>query len=382
MKLIKIFFLTCILLPFSFILVGCWNYRELEDMNIVVGAAIDKGIYKEYMITLEILEPSIGEETPTTSRLISSEGDSIFDAVRNAISISGQKLYWSHNKVLILSKEIAQKGVIGILDWFHRDAETRSDVYILISKENSAKEILEKKEKEGQVTSFNLLDILVNQKNLAKAPDVQIWKLTDDIINDGIMAIAPTIELTISDDNLCPKVAGTAIFKNDKLVGFLDENETHYLLFLRDKIKGGILDLNPEGKNEPPTITLEIFDSKTKIQPVTKGNEIEMNVNINTLGSIAAIKNTKNYLANEEILEKVTSSSIKENCEKLISRVQSEYGTDIFGFGAKTRIRYPTLWKEIGGNWENIFQNLKVNITVKAEIKNSAMTTKPLEIGD
>lgn len=382
MKLIKIFFLTCILLPFSFILVGCWNYRELEDMNIVVGAAIDKGIYKEYMITLEILEPSIGEETPTTSRLISSEGDSIFDAVRNAISISGQKLYWSHNKVLILSKEIAQKGVIGILDWFHRDAETRSDVYILISKENSAKEILEKKEKEDQVTSFNLLDILVNQKNLAKAPDVQIWKLTDDIINDGIMAIAPTIELTISDDNLCPKVAGTAIFKNDKLVGFLDENETHYLLFLRDKIKGGILDLNPEGKNEPPTITLEIFDSKTKIQPVTKGNEIEMNVNINTLGSIAAIKNTKNYLANEEILEKVTSSSIKENCEKLISRVQSEYGTDIFGFGAKTRIRYPTLWKEIGGNWENIFQNLKVNITVKAEIKNSAMTTKPLEIGD
>lgn len=379
MKLIKIFFLTCILLPFSFILVGCWNYRELEDMNIVVGAAIDKGIYKEYMITLEILEPSIGEETPTTSRLISSEGDSIFDAVRNAISISGQKLYWSHNKVLILSKEIAQKGVIGILDWFHRDAETRSDVYILISKENSAKEILEKKEKEGQVTSFNLLDILANQKNLSKAPDIQIWKLTDDIINEGITAIAPAVKLTRLNNKTCPEILATAVFKNDKLIGFLDESETRSLLFLRNKIKGGLLDLNPENQNGIPTITLEIFESKTKIQPVTKGNELEMNVNINTIVSIAAIKSTKNFVTNEEVikLEKDVSNLIKANCKKLIEKMQSEYGADIFGFGAATHRREPALWKKIGENWENVFENLKVHITVKVKIKNSAMTANP-----
>lgn len=384
MKSIKVFFLSFFLSILSFLLVGCWNYRELEDMNIVAGTAIDKGINKEYMISMEILEPSIGEDTPTTSRLITSEGDSIFDAVRNAIAISGQKLYWSHNKVLILSKEIAQKGIIEILDWFHRDSETRSDVYILISKENTAKEILENEEKKNQITSFNLQDILANQKNLSKAPDIQIWKLTDDIINEGITAIAPAVKLTRLNNKTCPEILATAVFKNDKLIGFLDESETRSLLFLRNKIKGGLLDLNPENQNGIPTITLEIFESKTKIQPVTKGNELEMNVNINTIVSIAAIKSTKNFVTNEEVikLEKDVSNLIKANCKKLIEKMQSEYGADIFGFGAATHRREPALWKKIGENWENVFENLKVHITVKVKIKNSAMTTKPIEVGD
>lgn len=151
MKSIKIFFLTSILLISIFLFVGCWNYREVDDINIVAGTAIDKGIHKEYMISIEILESSIGKESPTTSKLIVAEGESIFDAVRNAIAISGKKLYWSHNKILILSKEVAQEGITEVIDWFLRDVETRSDVYILVSKGTSAKEILEKKQKDEKI---------------------------------------------------------------------------------------------------------------------------------------------------------------------------------------------------------------------------------------
>lgn len=57
--------------------------------------------------------------------------------------------------------------------------------------------------------------------------------------------------------------------------------------------------------------------------------------------------------------------------------MQSEYGADIFGFGAATHRREPALWKKIGENWENVFENLKVHITVKVKIKNSAMTANP-----
>lgn len=384
MKYRNVFLLTFILLMFSFLLLGCWNYREVEDMNIVAGVAIDKGLHKEYMVSIEVIESSASKESPTTSRIIISEGNSVFDAVRNAIVVSGKKLYWSHNKILILSKEVAMEGIVEILDWFHRDSETRSDVYILVSKENSAKEILEKKEKEDQVTSFNLQDILVNQKALSKAPDVQIWKITSDIIAEGIMAIAPSIELAKSTNNTCPEILGTALFKKDKLIGFLDECDTKYLLFLRNKIEGGLLNLNPENKKDTPTVTLEIFDSKTKIKPIKKDNEVEINVFIDTHAALAAIKGTKNYITDTELkkLEGEASDMIKANCAKLIKVMQSEYSADIFGFGAKTREKEPKLWRIIGNNWENVFEDSKVNINVRVEIKNTAMTSKPIKIGD
>ncbi|HHW67163.1 MAG TPA: Ger(x)C family spore germination protein [Epulopiscium sp.] len=387
MKSIKIFFLTSILLISIFLFVGCWNYREVDDINIVAGTAIDKGIHKEYMISIEILESSIGKESPTTSKLIVAEGESIFDAVRNAIAISGKKLYWSHNKILILSKEVAQEGITEVIDWFLRDAETRSDVYILVSKGTSAKEILEKKQKDEkieQVVSFNLHDILVNQKVLSKAPNIQIWQLTNDIVDEGIMAIAPSVELAKVDHNDCPEILGTAFFKNDQLIGFLSENETKYLLFLRNQIKGGLLNLSPEDNKKNPTITFEIFDNKTKLQPVTKDKEIAMNINIDTHLAVGTIKGTKNYLTDKEIiqLEKDVADMIKTNCENLIKKMQSEYKADIFGFGAKIRAHKPAFWKDMGKNWENVFENLEVHINVNVGIINGSTTAKPLEVGD
>jgi spore germination protein KC len=39
-----------------FLLCGCWNYRDLEDLNIMMGAAIDKNQENgEYKLTIEII---------------------------------------------------------------------------------------------------------------------------------------------------------------------------------------------------------------------------------------------------------------------------------------------------------------------------------------
>lgn len=48
-------------------LTSCWNYREVNDLAIVIGAAIDKGMTENYLLTVELLE--VGEGRIQRSRL-------------------------------------------------------------------------------------------------------------------------------------------------------------------------------------------------------------------------------------------------------------------------------------------------------------------------
>ena len=55
----------CFLLPLFFILTGCYNYRELNDLAIVSGISISKeaDIYK---ITAEVVNPKKQQDTSSS----------------------------------------------------------------------------------------------------------------------------------------------------------------------------------------------------------------------------------------------------------------------------------------------------------------------------
>lgn len=384
MKKIRITLLIFIILINSIIATGCWNYREVDKLSIVAGAAIDKGTNGGYKVTVEIVQISGGKETKTKSKFISMEGKTLFDAVRNGIAITGKKLYWPHTKVLIVSKEIASEGLIKVIDWYNRDSETREDVHILISTAESAQEIFSGQGETGEIKSFVLDEVLSNQESLSKTPIVDIMQFDTDLKAKGKSPIASVVNLKQVDGKMVPQVMGTAIFKKDKLVGFLSGEETKDLLFIKDKLKRGLLIEKVQVNDVSTPVSLEIFKSKTDVTPVVNGQDIQINLNINATVAIDEIQSTENILDDKGImkLEKSTEKVLAERIEALIKKIQSDYALDIFGFGAVLREDKPKVWKSVSGNWEEIFQNLNVNVITKVQIKNSAILAKPLEEGD
>jgi spore germination protein KC len=376
--------LTTVLLLNIAILSGCWNYREVEKLAIIAGVAVDKGEKNPYRVTVEIIQISGGKDTIATSKLLTMEGRTIFDAVRNAISLSGKKLYWSHTKIIIISKEIAERGILRVVDWYNRDSETRSDVNLLISKENTAREILEGSGVTDEIKSFELADTLKNEKSLGKAPTSEIWKFINDLESPGISNVIPTVNISKSENISTPQVMGLAIFKKAKLIGFLNGRESKSVMFVKDELKGGLLLEDIQGKKSTP-VSLEIFKSKTKMEPVVKRNhDIEFNVNINTVVAIDEIPNSQN-LIDEAKLKKLTNSTeemVKKRIEECIKKVQSNYGVDIFGFGENLRENKPRIWNQIGNNWDDKFKELKVNVKVKVRIKGSGTFSQPIKMGD
>jgi spore germination protein KC len=384
MKNGKFIFLMIIVFLNSIIASSCWNYREIDKLAIVAGVAIDKEDNGNLSLTVEVVEFTGDKENVTTSKTITVEGKTIFDAARNAISLTGKRLYWSHDKIVIISRQMAEEGIIRVLDWFNRDSETRGDTKILISKANTAKEILQCPAKGTEIKSFELRQMLDNEKSLSKAPKVEMWEVINGLSHLGISATIPTIQMERSNSVFMPQIMGSAVFNQDKLIGFLDGDETMDMLFVQNEVKGGMLAQVETEKGENIPISLEIFSSKTKIKPLIEDNNIKFNVSINTTVAIDEIGGTVNYMkeAKKKELELSIAKTTKNRIDRLIKKVQTEYSEDIFGFGVKLNENDPKTWKSIKNQWGNKFKYCEVNVEVNIHIRNSSMLSKPIEEGD
>ena len=384
MQKFKFRFLLLIIFISSILFVGCWNYREMDQLAIVAGAAIDKDEYGDISMLVEIVEFSNEKDSKISHKTISIKGATIFDTARNAISVSGKRLYWAHAKVIVISDQVAREGTIKIIDWINRDSETRSNINILIAKGNLAKEILQSGGNKSNIKSFEIARILKNQVSLSKAPRVESWELVNSIIGKGISAVAPTVQLKTINGEKSPSVMGTAIFSKDKLVGFLDDKETKDMLFIQDKVKGGVLVSRESENNKDIPVSLEIFDNKTKIKPILEDGNIRFNVNVNVNTAIDEIGGSADFIGENgsSKLEQSYERTMEIRIKKLITKIQKEYGVDIFGFGARLKEDKPKTWRAVEKNWQESFRTIHVDVKVNVYIRNSGILSKPLEEGD
>lgn len=369
-----------------FVLSGCWDYKEIENMVIVAGIAIDTGSDNNYLVTIETieLEQSLGINVQPQSQVIHVEAPTVFDAIRNAIKISPNRLYWSHAKIVILSEEVAREGIIEALEIVMRAKEPRLTMYLLVSKEKTASEILPYDTLLDNIYSFEIVEMLKAQEYLSKAPDNQIYEVMDKLMAEGISAVIPTIGLSNIEGKKIPEVSGLAMLKRDNLVGFLDENEAKTFLFITDQIKGGVLTEIYPSQSSTSHIALNIYENKTKIKPRYDDGKSTMHIKTNTK-TVLQEWGMASVSINEESVNQIKKQfeeSLKNDIENLVEKVQKEYECDIFGFGNILKNQNPQQWKELEEDWGSIFADLNIEVDTNIDIINTGLLSNSIKVGD
>jgi spore germination protein KC len=376
--------LLLIIFIISFTFSGCWNYREVEDTWIVAGTAIDWDKQaKKYIITAEVLKPKGGKETQMISNVISLKGDTLFDAMRNGVAISGKKLYWAHAQILVISNSIARQGMIPILDLLNRGGEFRSNIDLAVSKENTAKEILETKMNLYDAISFQLGETFKAQEHSSTYMDSEAWYFQQDFFNEGISSVLSTVKIVKTNNETVPQIDGAAVFKKDKLIGYIDGIDTKSLLFVRNNLKGGAIAVKNVA-NTNVNVSLEILENKTTITPQIENGNITMDINVKTSVGITEIEGVEDFLSDEGRMKLKTAANatIKKQIEKLIKKTQDNFDSDILGFGKKIQKKMPSTWKKLEPNWDEIFKEVKTNINVDVSITSSSGSYMPIPVGD
>jgi spore germination protein KC len=377
----KLAIIFLIITIFPILLCGCWNYSEIDTLAIVTGLAIDKNIItNKYIITIEVVtSESQGSTSTISSKLYSSEGSSIFNAERNMVSKVSLALFWSQAKVIIIGESVANDGLIPVIDWIHRDSDLRSDMWLLISKNTPAAEILKANIKPNEIVSFNLDNSMNIQKLLSTFPASMLYSFINGLSSEGKPETVAVVRNDIENGIITPRVGGSAIFKSDKLAGYLDDSESLYMLMVQNKIQEGLITIK-KILGTDTNITLEIFKNKTKLTPVYKDGTARLIIDISPVVIIAEVEGTEDLITDENltILQSEAENRIKDNVLYFINKIQKDCDSDILGFGRIFEKNKPKVYDEFKKRGENIFTSVETEVNVHLQIKGSGRTSSPL----
>jgi spore germination protein KC len=350
---------------------GCFDRRELDTIAIVVGVGLDKGSEDDnVMVTLQMANIGAAEQTDPQSAStgassfinVSEEGPAVNFAVRTMQNKVSRKIYLAHNKVIVIGEEMAKRGVSDVLDFFVRASEARLIVNLFIA-EGEAVDILGTPTNLEQLPSSEIQELIRDQDITSTAPNVTELDFVTTMVGKATEAFAPIITIVEDNGDKHLKVSGTAVFKDTKLTGKLDDFETQGMLHIQDRFNRGVLFLTVE--DTPATI--EITDSKTRLQPevFTDGTvmmHIKLNVSIG-LGDQGPGINLFTPAGMEKIKAAV-SDAVKQQIARSIEKAK-EYNTDIFGFGQSLSRYYPKQWKDMEDKWDELFQTVQYDVEIK-----------------
>jgi spore germination protein KC len=377
-KAIIIFLLLVNMFSFS----GCWSYREVNRLAIVGGLAIDRDmITDEYKVTVEIMKPVQGDTGggKVQSDVYESTGKTIFEAVRNFVPRIGRRPYWAHAKVVIINRNIAEKDIAPVLDWLYRDSELRRDIYVLISKEHSAGDLLRTDPTLDDTKTFHMFTIIQGQEATFKYPKTELWQVVEAISNKERSVLIPVVQVADSERKPA-EIRGSAIFKDSKVIGYIDEEETRNALWLSGKLNKGLIAVKNIG-NTNNDITFEVFTSKTKPEVKIKDESIKIDISIKTSVNIAELSGGLNFREKEvwKKLEKDGEEAIKKQLTSTIKKLQSEYKSDVFNLSSEAGIQNKKDWKKLKPKWEELFSSAEAEVKVDLHIRGTAVASKPIK---
>ena len=381
-----------LLIGISLLLTGCWDQRELSTITIVTGMAIDKGKNGNFKLTIEsVNETELYDQTATgnsPSVLFSLEGETIAElAYKMNIGFSKNAIY-SHMRTLVVSKAIAESGMMEFLDTFERSRELRDDFDVILAKEGEAADILQVVYTFQKSSSLKIMSQLESAtKGWGSTPNVKVKDLISALISPGRQPVMTAVRIQgkpkkgESVDNMKKThpdaivvIDSMALFKGDKLVGFLSVEDTRNYLWTQNQIENTSISV-PCGENR--FAALRIIDSKTKVKGRIKNGKPKIGVDIVMEGSIygSTCKGHMDDPKTYKKLDELTNQYVREKVSKTIQTVQDDYGVDIFGFGEVVYRQDYKQFKKVEDHWDEAFKDAEIDVSVDTMIRRAGLRT-------
>ena len=370
-----------LVISLCFILTGCGNYAELDKLAIVTGVAIDKD-GDDYEISYLVANSPKGQtsskEGEAKTTVYSGTGETIPDAAMIIEQKSPKKIYLGHVNVVIISEEIAKDGFFKVADWLFRNPETRKQFYLLLAKDEKAKNIIKIISPLESFPSQSIATLLESNRNSISASTTTTYNnFVGYVLEQGADPIVPTItikgdvkegsdqsNIETTEPTAYLALGPLAIFKEDKLVGYVKAKESELINLIQNKIKEIKYTLNYNDDD----ITIDSYNLKTKL---SLKDEWHVNLNITGTGNIYNINSDIDISDPKEIekIEKKWNKSLQKSLKKLIKKMQNKYKSDIFGFGNKIYSTYPQKWNQVKDEWnDKYFKQVKVTINSNLKI--------------
>ena len=381
---IKGVLLLCLLIPVLLLIQGCWGSREADELGYVLLMGFDKGEEELLKVTYQMAlpQPVEGGEAEKATEIISVEAASVYGALQLVSAFVSKHLTLVHNGVIVVSEELAREGLSKYINPLVRSRDLRRTTFLMVAKGKAGEFIEKNKGLIFEKYPSRQMDIFMKAADITGfIYDSDIHSFYQGLKSPGKQATTALVGVQRAKEDEAPEtegkkhqsykekikeemaylpgeipreggnkieLIGLAAFKDDKLVGFLDGQETRFYQMLTGDFENGIFSF-PEP--EEPKDNLIVLEIKKRAHPRirVKADETKTVIEVDILleGEFLSIQSGKNYENGElrQNLENYISTFISQEAIRLIKKTQEEYASDIFGFGEYTRGFFWT-WQE------------------------------------
>jgi spore germination protein len=349
--------------------------KQLERLGLITAIGFD--LKKENEITGTVAVSKFDPMAKVMTNLISADANTLQTLRSEENLATDQRLEMGQLRCVIYSKELAEKGIIQLVNALNRDPAVGNMVYLTIA-EKDALSIINMDEKKIKVNIGTYLYNLIRQnveRELLISPTLH--EFNHQFFDYGQDPVLPILK--VAKDKVA--ISGVALFNDDKMVAKLSNDKLFYLKLLTDQYRTGSKELefnrdefaniiNVQGGQSYGEIYNKLFisidnlRSNTKIDLVDKKNLVfDIQVKMDS-----RLLETTNYLdlgkpANMKFIEKKINKEMESQIKKLLVFFQKKQ-VDPVGIGNEymAHVRGKPISQE---DWKKLYKNAKFDVQVK-----------------
>jgi len=400
----------------SFATTGCFDREELEQQAFVTALGIDEAPGGLVDCTLRIALPvnntgggSGGKKTPLAgSGPVTFRAHGIYEAMLLANSSVERSITFSHLTLIIFGSKLAEHGVLKQVQPLVRFREFRPTVLFAVSK-TTARDVIAENTPMLEQSAGRIADsIAAVGKRTGIFPVVHIHDLTRSIENPHEDIAAPLYAVNdvvkgdpqgkegVTEPGVSYQAgdihraggnpvewSGAAVFRGDKVVGYLTGKEALDLNIMRGSVRTAKLRFQ-EPQHPGDALGLSVRRERRPHVHVTVGKTISVLVEVPLDADITDTGSGVDYsmTSKRQQLEKDLDKAYGTELTTVLRKVAQKYNADCLPISQTVRKNFPTHEAFARYPWHQQLANADIRVTVDLHVRRYGVQMQPVSKSD
>lgn len=404
---------------------GCWDRREIETLAVATAVALDVPASRAgVLLTAQFSIPArtagaaagagggggmtgpgsgplapfartTGGPSGPTAWVVGAAGATLTEAVEHITWLSPRLPFWAHLRLIVVGEEMARRGLGEVLDALLRERQFRRTPWLVVARGVPGYRILELPSPLSPAAEEGITRLLeILRGHSANALPGRLQDFVTDLAEPGIDPVVAGItyalpvphspELTPSSQQLpaLPRPLGTALFRDDRLVGWLSADESRDLVLLMGRSRVFRLTVPCPMGTGLAVLHVIRFQTRRNVRlPGPTGGGVwdavpAFEVSVKADASLNEQTCDPPLSADSaRLLGRQVSEALQADMRALLRRLYGELRVDPLGLGRQVFRRYPRWWAEHGPRWRELLPRVPVEVEMRLVVRRTGIAT-------
>ena len=347
---------------------GCADYRKLSGLMFVAGIALDR-VDGGVQATLELVLVSSDKSSGQRAVHVSGEGADAGAAIYNCAHEFPGSLYLGHCQAVIVGEETAREGIADIVSFILQNQSLLPTTTIFVAKGMTGGEMIQKEPLSGGVLSFSLNTFLTSayQGGMGSVARTTI-AIHNAMHAPGHGAVAAALSAD-GEEDAPPQFDGLAVFRRDKLAGFLTPRESNLLSLLRGAPKNVVLE-EPSGG-----ASALVESSRLQYAPRLDAETPALDMTLSVRASLIHAPQTGDAPAPAVTAqqEEMFSACLERELGALLQKLQKTLRCDLAGAFEALAFHSRTKAVRVSEDWEDVYPDMEGSLSAEVSVVNAGL---------